>query len=497
MPSMRLLSLHIYRRLRLVVGLGLLLIFTLTATPPTDLRAQVGQVCFSETGHCIAGRIREFWEQNGGVRVFGFPIAPQQEAMIEGQPRQVQWFERVRLELHPENDRPYDVQLGRLGADLLVQQGRNWRDFPQATGPLTNCRFFPETSHNVCGEFLAFWQSNGLELNGLPGSSLAESLALFGLPLSEARTERLSDGETRTVQWFERARLELHPENAPPFDLLSGHLGRELAAVPGVTGQIAFSSDRDDSRGEIYLINADGSGLTRLTNSPGWDDQPAWSPDGRQLAFVSDRDGDPEIFVMNADGSDLRQLTSNTFREIYPAWSPDGTWIAFQSDRDTPFGGFEIYLMNASGSEPRRLTNVPSYDGCPAWITGSRLSFLREQAGATAIFITTADGAETVRFIDDAGCPNWTRDGLRMAFPSMRNGNRDIYVVEFDGFGLTQLTSNPLFDGEPSWSPDGRYIAFRSNRDANAEIYVMQADGTGQVNITHSLAGDSRPAWRP
>ena len=168
------------------------------------------------------------------------------------------------------------------------------------------------------------------------------------------------------------------------------------------------------------------------------------------------KSGDKQAFIVELSYGGLVNLT-NGGENYEPAWSPDGTQIAFQSDRDTPFGGFEIYLMNASGSEQRRLTNVPAYDGCPAWITGSRLSFLREQAGATAIFITTAD----------------------------------------DGFGLTQLTSNPTFDGEPSWSPDGRYIAFRSNRDANAEIYVMQADGTGQVNITHSLAGDSRPAWRP
>ena len=89
------------------------------------------QRCFPETGQCIGGRIRQFWEQNGGLPVFGFPTTNQHEEQIEGKPFQVQWFERNRLELHPENARPYDVLLGRLGVDRLVQQGRDWFTFPK------------------------------------------------------------------------------------------------------------------------------------------------------------------------------------------------------------------------------------------------------------------------------------------------------------------------------------------------------------------------------
>src|SRR5215467_5613382 len=109
-------------------------------------QAQQAQRCFPETGFCIAGRIRSFWEQNGGLPVFGFPIGPQQEQAIEGRPYQVQWFERNRLELHPENAPPYDVLLGRLGVDRLAQQRRDWGRFPQSP-PQPGCRFFPETGH--------------------------------------------------------------------------------------------------------------------------------------------------------------------------------------------------------------------------------------------------------------------------------------------------------------------------------------------------------------
>src|SRR5262252_2965171 len=121
----------------------------LLAAAPQGAGAQTDQRCFPETGQCIDGRIREFWEQNGGLPVFGFPISPQHEESIEGRPVQAQWFERNRLELHPENARPYDVLLGRLGADRLQQQGRDWFTFPKS-GAQNGCRFFPETGHNVC-----------------------------------------------------------------------------------------------------------------------------------------------------------------------------------------------------------------------------------------------------------------------------------------------------------------------------------------------------------
>jgi hypothetical protein len=189
--------------------------------PPANQR------CFPETGFCIGGRIREYWEQNGGLPVFGYPTSEQHVAVVEGREVQAQWFERNRLELHPENARPYDVLLGRLGAASLEQQGRDWQQFPR-TEAQANCRFFPETGHNICGEFLQAWRANGLEFDGRSGKSEGENLALWGMPLSEAQTETTPDGKVLTVQWFERARFELHPDNQPPYRVLMGLLGNEL-----------------------------------------------------------------------------------------------------------------------------------------------------------------------------------------------------------------------------------------------------------------------------
>jgi pimeloyl-ACP methyl ester carboxylesterase len=208
--------------------LVVMLIPVLALLPPRHtVQAQDTARCFAETGYCIDGRIREFWEQHGGVAVFGLPISPLHTYAADGQNVQAQWFERTRLELHPENAPPFDVLLGRLGADVLEQQGRDWHTFPKSE-PQPGCRYVAETGHNICGAILAAWQASGLEIDGQAGTSDLENLALFGMPLSDAQTEQLSDGRTYTVQWFERARFELHPDNPPPSNVLLGLLGSEL-----------------------------------------------------------------------------------------------------------------------------------------------------------------------------------------------------------------------------------------------------------------------------
>jgi hypothetical protein len=199
--------------------------------PIASARAATAERCFAETSLCIKGRLLRFWEQNGGLAVFGLPITSQRNESVEGAELQVQWFERNRLELHERNRAPFDVLIGRIGSERLAAEGRDWTTFPRSEAR-QGCRFFSETGHNVCGELLAAWRANGLELDGKRGTSEAESLALFGLPLSEPQTETLSDGKQYTVQWFERARFELHPENPARSRVLLGLLGRESSPAP-------------------------------------------------------------------------------------------------------------------------------------------------------------------------------------------------------------------------------------------------------------------------
>ncbi len=189
---------------------------------------------FPETGFTVSGRFLEYWEHNGGLPVFGYPIGParQEYNADTGQTYLTQWFERNRFELHPENDAPYDVLLGRLGVERLHQQGIDWTTLPPGERS-SACSWFAYTQHNVCDQangagFLTYWRSHGLNFDNDARSSFDESLALFGYPLTEAYWDTNSSGDTVLMQYFERARFEWHPANPQPFRVLLGRLGAEL-----------------------------------------------------------------------------------------------------------------------------------------------------------------------------------------------------------------------------------------------------------------------------
>lgn len=190
--------------------------------------------CFTVPGisDCIDGRIKEFWNANGGLPVFGYPITAQRPEVNTDtkQTYQTQRFERNRFELHPENQAPYDVLLGRLGAEGLTALGRGFEGVPAGTTPQGRCKDFDAGGKRqvVCDPFLRYWESNGLEFDGKAGKSYNESLALFGLPLTYPKTETNRNGDTVRTQWFERGRFEDHGSKG----VLLGLLGREAGAAP-------------------------------------------------------------------------------------------------------------------------------------------------------------------------------------------------------------------------------------------------------------------------
>jgi subtilisin family serine protease len=184
---------------------------------------------FPETGHTLRGTFRAYWQANGGLPIFGYPTSEEFfERGEDGREYTVQYFERHRLELHPENTPPYHVLLSRLGNDTLQRSGRDWFAFPKGT-PQPGCQFFEATGHSLCGAFLSYWRANGLEFDGRRGKSEAESLAMFGQPLSEPQIEVSSDGRQYLVQWFERARFEDHG----PQGVLLGLLANDLVQARG------------------------------------------------------------------------------------------------------------------------------------------------------------------------------------------------------------------------------------------------------------------------
>jgi hypothetical protein len=211
----------------------------------SPVAAQQQALCFPQNPmikNCIVS-FRQYWELNGGLQIFGYPISAEQpERNAEtGRTQVVQWFERNRFEAHPENKAPYDVLLGRLGADRLARMGRNWQAEGRESGPKAGCLWFEQTGHNVCDQdprgasaadrgFMSYWQTEGLADPQL--DAYQRSLALHGLPLTAARMETNASGDTVLTQWFERGRFEWHPNNPRGFRVLLGLLGNEMRGSP-------------------------------------------------------------------------------------------------------------------------------------------------------------------------------------------------------------------------------------------------------------------------
>lgn len=184
---------------------------TVTPIPVPTLPTPTGEEirCFQETGHCIQGSILVYWENNGGLPVFGYPITPVSVETVDGWTGPVQWFQRDRLEDHGLDG----ILAGRLGAALLELQGRPWFTFAPASTAPQDCRYFLETNHSLCEPFLSYWERNG-------------GLERFGFPITEPFIEEIDDWEG-AVQYFERRRME-HHILLPGSPVLLGLLGEEV-----------------------------------------------------------------------------------------------------------------------------------------------------------------------------------------------------------------------------------------------------------------------------
>ena len=302
---------------------------------------------------------------------------------------------------------------------------------------------------------------------------------------------------------------------------------------------------------EIYLMNADGSDQTNLTNNPREDEEfPAWSRDGHivfsrygclmamnadgsgltpigsceegghfpdwhqpvktsntdvapesscSIVFVDEPNGQTDIFTILSDGSALLQLTNDAAQEMWPAWSPDGTQIIYQKyheDRSNP----EIFTMLADGSGQVNLTNNPGDDWNPAWSPdGKKIAFYSQRPDGWALYLMNPGGSVLTKIpgTDVGAAPDWSPDGAQIVYRQELPRNDEIYIINVDGTNPINLTNHPANDNSPDWSPDGKKILFESIRDGNYELYTVETDGSNLQRLTNNPVDDQHARWSP
>jgi Tol biopolymer transport system component len=289
---------------------------------------------------------------------------------------------------------------------------------------------------------------------------------------------------------------------ATPADALAGD------------GRIVFTSNRDNNV-DIYTMDGDGSDVRRLTTHADWDMEPAWSPDGTRIAFQSRRDrtdkriASSELYVMQADGSGQTRLTQKVNPWDFsdqPVWAPSGASLLYRSNNGV---GGNLWTIGADGTGAAQFThhgelaNLGNPDFSP---DGSRIAFSSNHDTNNPmewdLYVMDADGTDVVRLTDTPGVtegtPVWSPDGTEIAYTTdVTMQGSTIDVMRPDGTGRRRVTSGHQ-DGSPAWSPDGRRLAFaRLDELITSDILVVDADGGTPRFVTHEKDYDwsAHPDW--
>ena len=284
----------------------------------------------------------------------------------------------------------------------------------------------------------------------------------------------------------------------------------DIQSAPGDNGKIAFSRAATGAwPASIWVMNANGSSPTQVTTGTTGtgDTEPAWSPGGTYIVFARDvtsdttDDGD-EIYIMNANGTGVKRLTNSAGADFSPSFSPDGARIVFSSTRH---GNLELYSMNIDGTGVTRLTNTAASEDYPSWSPDNKkIAFASDRHGNVEIYTMNANGSGVTRLTtndDSDQVPDWSPDGTKIAFASDRDGDFDIFTMTAAGGTVTNITDDPgSEDFSPAWSPDGALITYDGDPAENFNLDIFAVSATGGVidALTTSTGTDEWwAAWQP
>jgi TolB protein len=268
-----------------------------------------------------------------------------------------------------------------------------------------------------------------------------------------------------------------------------------LTGNRGIFGsKIAFVSNGTGNK-EIYTCAFDGYDPRRLTNNNAITLFPAWSTDGKWMAFTSYKSGNPDLYIRNLNQGQETKISKQGIN-ITPAWTPRkfelAATLSFSGDQ-------EIYLLTGSGKIIKRLTKSRGIDVTPTWSPdGKKFAFVSNRSGSAQIYIKDLVSGRVRRLTYEGRKntqPSWSPRGDKIAYTSEGNGGHDIFVIGTDGLDPVQLTYDSRDNEAASWSPDGSLIAFSSNRDGPSRIYVMTAYGTDQRRLLVLAGEQTNPKW--
>ncbi|UCD33998.1 MAG: Tol-Pal system beta propeller repeat protein TolB [Desulfobacterales bacterium] len=260
--------------------------------------------------------------------------------------------------------------------------------------------------------------------------------------------------------------------------------------------KIAYVSTNSGHK-EIYICEFDGYNPKRLTNHKSITLSPAWSSDGKWLAYTSYLKGKPDLYIKHLT-ENRRSVIAKEGINISPAWVPG----EFRLTATLSFSGDpEIYLLTGTGKMIKRLTKKRGIDVSPTWSPdGKKMAFVSKRSGSPQIYIKDIDSGRVNRLTFEGHYntqPSWSPKGDRIVYSGMKQGRSDIYVIASDGQNLVQLTHNEGNNESASWSPDGSLIVFSSTREGPSRIYVMTAFGTDQRRLIAFPGEQTEPQWSP